>query len=213
MLASVSGEEQIIGAGEGCFVDRFCIHSFSELENDTEIYIFVGSGEIFAPIIEELGGIPGTKFAFSDFDLLDRVTEYYERAKNESIKTPIFKGAVTLLLAAVAEKNTLLPMSKRDSSTDICDILLYINEHFTEDLTLDSLAARFGYSPQYFSRLFHRYMRINLTEYINVARVNYAKKQLSLGKSVAEIAFESGFGSMPSFYRAYKKVFGDLPRG
>lgn len=213
MLASVSGKEYIIGAGEGCFADRFCVHSFSEPEKDTEIYIFVGSGEIFAPVIEELGGVPDTKFTFSDFDLLDRVIEYYESAKNESVKLSVFKGAVTLLLAAVAEKNTLLPKSGRDSSADICDILLYINEHFTEDLTLDSLAARFGYSPQYFSRIFHRYMKINLTEYINVARVNYARKQLSHGKSVAEIAFESGFGSMPSFYRAYKKVFGELPRG
>lgn len=213
MLASVSGEELIIGAGEGCFVDRFCIHSFSELEKDTEIYIFVGNGEIFVPILEELGGIPCAKFSFSDFEFLDKVVVYYERAKNERLRSSIFKGAVTLLLAAVAEENPLMSDSRRDNTGDICDILLYINEHFTEDLTLASLAARFGYSPQYFSRLFHRHMKTNLTEYINVARVNHAKKQMSLGKSVAEIAFESGFGSMPSFYRAYKKVFGELPRG
>jgi len=58
-------------------------------------------------------------------------------------------------------------------------------------------------------------MRINLTEYIGVARVNYAKKLLDTNraKSVAEIAFESGFSSVPTFYRAYKKVFGTLPRG
>jgi AraC-like DNA-binding protein len=139
--------------------------------------------------------------------------EYHERAKNETLRYSIFKGAVTLLLSAVAETNDLCPISSRYGSGDICDILLYINEHFTEDLTLNSLSERFGYSPQYFSRLFHRYMKVNLTEYINVARVNYAKKQLTLGKNVAEIAFESGFGSMPSFYRAYKKVFGELPRG
>ena len=213
MLASVSGEEHIISAGEGCFVDRFCIHSFSELEGNTEIYIFVGNGEIFLPIIRELGGVPQTRFSFSDFALLDSVADYYDKAKNENIRAAVFKGAVTLLLAAVAEQNPLVSDPRQDSPGDICNILLYINEHFKEDLTLDSLAARFGYSPQYFSRLFHKYMKVNLTEYVNVARVNYAKKQLSLGKSVAEIAFESGFGSMPSFYRAYKKVFGELPRG
>ena len=56
-------------------------------------------------------------------------------------------------------------------------------------------------------------MNMNMTEYVNIARVNYAKRQLDTDKSVAEIAFESGFGSLPSFYRAYKKVFGKLPRG
>jgi AraC-like DNA-binding protein len=58
-------------------------------------------------------------------------------------------------------------------------------------------------------------MKINLTEYIGIARINYAKKILDIDrkKSVAEIAFESGFSSVPTFYRAYKKVFGTLPRG
>ena len=56
-------------------------------------------------------------------------------------------------------------------------------------------------------------MKVNLTEYINIARVNYARKLLSSDKNVSDVAFESGFNSMPSFYRAYKKVFGILPRG
>ena len=92
-------------------------------------------------------------------------------------------------------------------------ILHYINEHYAEPLSLRSLSREFGYSPQYFSKLFHKYMRINLTEYVNIARVNQAKRLLESKKSIAEIAFECGFGSTPSFYRAYKKVFGSLPRG
>ena len=213
MLATVRGEEHIIGEGEGCFVDKFCTHSFSELEEGTEIYVFVGNSEIFEPIFADVGGVPRVRLVFDDFALLDRVVEYYESAKNEILRLSTFKGAMTLIISRIAEINSLLPAENRDSSADICAVLRYIGEHFTEDITLGSLSAEFGYSPQYFSRIFHRYMNINLTEYINIARVNYAKKQLSGGKNIADIAFESGFGSMPSFYRAYKKVFGELPRG
>ena len=213
MLASVRGEEYVIGAGEGCFVDRFCVHSFSELEADTEIYVFVGNSELFEPIFSDVLGVPGVKLVFDDFDLLDRVVEYYEGAKSEALRLACFKGGAELLLARIAESNEMLPAAERGSSTDICAVLRYIGEHFTEDITLGSISAEFGYSPQYFSRIFHRYMKVNLTEYINIARVNYARKLLDSDKNVSDVAFESGFNSMPSFYRAYKKVFGILPRG
>ena len=213
MLASVRGEEYIIGEGEGCFVDRFCVHSFSELEKDTEIYVFVGNSQLLYPIFSDVGGVPAVRFDFDDFELLDRVVEYYEKAKSEALRLACFKGAVELLLARRAEKNDMMSATERGSSTDICAVLRYIGEHFKEDITLGSISAEFGYSPQYFSRIFHKYMKVNLTEYINIARVNYAKKLLGQDKNVTEIAFESGFNSMPSFYRAYKKVFGVLPRG
>ena len=213
MLAVVKGEEYVISAGEGCFVDRFCVHAFSELDKDTEIYVFVGNRELFDPIFSEVGGVPPVKFLFDDYALLDKAVEVYDSAKNEDVRLLAFKGAAALLVARISSENRMMPSVDGNSSTDICAVLRYIGEHFAEDITLSSISAEFGYSPQYFSRLFHRYMKVNLTEYVNIARVNFAKRMMGSDKSVAEIAFESGFNSMPSFYRAYKKVFGELPRG
>ena len=213
MLASVKGEEYVISAGEGCFVDRFCVHSFSELEKDTEIYVFFGNSELFDPIFSDVGGVPPVSFSFDDYSLLDMTVNAYDSAESEEIRLLTFKGAVSLLIARIAGENRVEPTPERGASTDICAVLRYIGEHFSEDITLNSIASKFGYSPQYFSRLFHRYMKVNLTEYVNIARVNFAKRLMGSDKSVAQIAFESGFNSMPSFYRAYKKVFGELPRG
>ena len=213
MLASVKGEEYVISAGEGCFVDRFCVHSFSELEKDTEIYVFVGNSELFDPIFADACGVPPVRISFDDYSLLDMTVNAYDSAESEEIRLLTFKGAVSLLIARIAGENRVEPTPERGSSTDICAVLRYIGDHFSEDITLNSIASKFGYSPQYFSRLFHRYMKVNLTEYVNIARVNFAKRLMGSDKSVAQIAFESGFNSMPSFYRAYKKVFGELPRG
>ena len=212
MRASVNGEEHIIGEAEGCFVDRFCVHSFSEIEKDTEIYVFVGNSELFDPVFSDIGGVPSVKFRFDDYDLLDKVVASYDSAKNESVRLVSFKGAVALLIAGIASENNINDASEKGPSSSICAVLRYIGEHFNEDISLNSISAEFGYSPQYFSRIFHKYMKVNLSEYINIARVNFAKKLLDSDKSVTEIAFESGFNSMPSFYRVYKKVFGELPR-
>lgn len=215
MTAVINGEILSVEAGYGCFVNSFCMHSYSTSAEDTEVYAFVGNTAAFDPVFSDIGGIPPVKFKFDDFSLLDKLITHYNESAEDGIRRSIFRGAASLIPAIIAEKNTLLREDTANSIGEICSMLRYINDHFTEELTLSSLSAKFGYSPQYFSKVFHRYMKINLTEYISVARVNYAKKLLDTNrtKNVAEIAFESGFSSVPTFYRAYKKVFGTLPRG
>jgi AraC-like DNA-binding protein len=215
MAATVNGKELMIEPGNGCFVNSFCIHSYSELEGDTEVYAFVGNRDVFDAVLQDIGGIPPMKFEFNDFSLLDKIIAYYNDSEEEGLRYAMFRSATSLILTIIAKSNPLLSITCANSSREICAVLQYISEHFTDALTLGSLSARFGYSPQYFSKMFHRYMKINLTEYIGIARINYAKKILDIDrtKSVAEIAFESGFSSVPTFYRAYKKVFGTLPRG
>lgn len=214
MRAVINGEALTVDAGYGCFVNSFCMHSYSVATEETEVYAFVGNATAFDALFSDLGGIPPVCFRFDDFALLDRIVAYYNASGEDGVRHAVFCGAASLILAIIAENNAILPIPSAGGTDEICAILRYISDHFTEDLTLSSLAARFGYSPQYFSKLFHRYMPINLTEYVGVARVNYAKKLLDADrtKSVAEVAFESGFSSVPTFYRAYKKVFGSLPR-
>ena len=215
MLATVNAESLSVEAGYGCFVNSFCMHSYSAETEDTEVYAFVGNAPVFEPVISDIGGIPPVKFKFDDFSLLDKIVAYYNGSGEDGVRHAVFGGAASLLLAVIAENNSILSDFSANATGEICSVLRYISDHFAEDLTLSSISARFGYSPQYFSKMFHRYMKINLTEYIGVARVNYAKKLLDTNraKSVTEIAFESGFSSVPTFYRAYKKVFGTLPRG
>ena len=212
MLARINEREYHINGGEGCFVDKFCIHGFYDLEDNTEIYVFVGNSDFFEVLQSDMCGMPPVKFNFCDFDLLNKMMECYKGTDNEGIRIILFKSMLSFLMARIAQKNTLTKYREVKSTKDICEILSYICDHFREDISLQSLAEHFGYSPQYFSSMFHKHMNINLTEYINIARVNYARKLLKGDKSIAEIAYESGFNSLNSFYRAYKKVFGCAPR-
>lgn len=209
VLAQINRTQTVLSAKEGCFVDAFYPHSFEALEKDTEIFVFVGNAELFSAAFGDIGGTPARRFAWNDFDLLYRVTALYQEATSTAARLAVFRGAVSLLSSQIpvnAEQH-------RDGCAEtISAILGYINEHFTEPITLTDIARRFGYSPQYLSRLFHRFVPMNITDYINIARVNYAEKLLGEKKTVAEVAFECGFNSLPSFYRAYKKHTGVLPK-
>ena len=211
MYATIGGKNYEIGEGHGCFIPRFNPHSYSYQDEQTEVYTFVGDYACFEPAFRSLGGVPPTKFTFDDYPLLENAANFYISQTDERLKKTAFIGMVSLLLAKIAAKNVLLPTQK-DSATDkICAALEYVENNSEKELSLPILAEKFGYSPQHFSRLFHEYMPVHLNEYINSVRIARARRKIEEGVPVSDAAFSSGFSSLETFYRVYKKLFGKSP--
>ncbi len=88
----------------------------------------------------------------------------------------------------------------------------YINNHYGQKLTLDKIAASTGVSKYTLCRLFKEKRGISLFAYVEIVRVNNAAVLLNEKKlTIKEACFESGFKSMPTFFRAFKKVTGKTP--
>ena len=83
-------------------------------------------------------------------------------------------------------------------------ILQYIDDNFKEKLPLSRLAKELGYSREYISRVFHRYMKRGLNDYINERRLDYIANADKTRKKT-ELALESGFSSMQTYYRALSR--------
>jgi len=81
----------------------------------------------------------------------------------------------------------------------------YINEHCTEDLTLDKIASIAGFSKYHFSRLFKQFTGVSFYKYLNQKRIACAQKLLlNPDMSITEITFQSGFTSLSAFIRMFK---------
>lgn len=92
------------------------------------------------------------------------------------------------------------------------DSVAYINDHLTQELSLEDLAAQAALSPFYFSRLFKRETGFSPHQYILATRISSAKFLLqSTGDSVKSICFTVGFTSESSFCTAFKKQTGMTP--
>lgn len=82
-----------------------------------------------------------------------------------------------------------------------------------EDLDLRRLAALAGVSYRQLSEYLNAHQRQSFQEYLQAQRIRHAKHLLRTAPdlSVTRIAFDSGFNSLASFYRAFKRQEGKNP--
>ncbi len=91
-------------------------------------------------------------------------------------------------------------------------IVMYVNRHLMEDLSIPGLAKRFYMSPSQFGRVFKQATGAAPWDYIIKKRLTVAKEKLSVGESATSVCESCGFGEYSSFYRAYTKYFGHAPK-
>lgn len=89
------------------------------------------------------------------------------------------------------------------------EALLYIQEHFREDLSLQRIADQVGISPYYLSHLFHKQLKSDFTGYIFQLRMQYMMQLLQKKEyTVRELAEKLGYHDVGYFSRVVKKYTG-----
>ena len=90
-------------------------------------------------------------------------------------------------------------------------IVQYIDENYS-NININGVSEHFGYSPNYFSKLFKKNMGITFVEYVNKKRLNKAVELLTTtDKTVDSICAEIGFSDKKHFYEIFKKYVGTTP--
>ena len=88
----------------------------------------------------------------------------------------------------------------------------YIDEHYSEGVSLEEVAEATGISRYYVSHLFKELMDNTFVGYVNELRLNHAAMLLLTTDSpIIEIASKSGFNNLSNFNRAFKMYFNKTP--
>lgn len=91
-------------------------------------------------------------------------------------------------------------------------ILEYVNAHFAEKLSLESVSGMFGYNQSYFCRRFREITGIPFSRYLLLLRMERAQKLLqNTGDGIASVAMQCGFPDVGYFSNCFKKAFGFTP--
>lgn len=89
----------------------------------------------------------------------------------------------------------------------------YIDSNYKKEITLEELAKKTGFTPNYFCGIFKKITGKTVIEYRNEARIKEARQLLSFStKKITSICFEMGFNDLTYFERVFKKYAGTSPR-
>jgi len=91
-------------------------------------------------------------------------------------------------------------------------VLAHIDEHPGAPLHMSTLAKQAAVTPAHFSRVFKSLTGLTVTEYVTTKRIIRSKELLSeTNATIAEIAEQCGFESLPHFHRTFKRMTGLTP--
>ena len=139
---------------------------------------------------------------------VQKAHEYYCMGADERL----VKSYMSVCICQLMQILSLVKHEKNIDADITRKLLIYIDNHFTSDLSLDSLAKELGVSRFHISRIFSERLHTSFNEYINRHRVAYAQHLLSTtSASVTDIGFEAGFKSQRSFFRAFKEILDISP--
>ena len=111
-------------------------------------------------------------------------------------------------------ENTAEPtmVSQHKKLNRLATITTYIKDNYNTDLSLESLAEIFAYSPTYLSRMFQKDANMNFKSYLQSVRLEYAYRELmNTDHSISQIAMNNGFPSSKAFSKLFVKKYNALP--
>ena len=97
------------------------------------------------------------------------------------------------------------------SDSQVEQLLKYINQNLSQDLSIDTLSEKFFFSKYHMMRKFREETGYTIHNYISSKRLLLARSLISQETPVLKAAQQSGFRDYTTFIRAYKKQFGTTP--
>lgn len=114
-----------------------------------------------------------------------------------------------MILCELAESCYSIPST---ANTCIEQAICFMEEHITENISLDEIADHIGLSKYYFNRLFNKHIGMTPHRYFINMRVQHAKRLLlTTHASVEKIAEMCGFDNASNFIRLFKQRTGMTP--
>lgn len=142
--------------------------------------------------------------------LLDEIA--YINNVDESLKQLQTRILLLQVLTELCNNKSMLSASNSGNADMQKEMLMYIQEHFTEKISLAMMAERFHLSEKYLSRYFKEHFHLPFSNYVQHLRLTLAKQLLeATNLPITEVALRSGFPSVSYFIRSFNIAYGTSP--
>jgi transcriptional regulator GlxA family with amidase domain len=162
-------------------------------------------------IITEEQGIYSSGGANSYWNLLLYLVEKYTDRDTAILASKYFAVDID------RESQNAFMLFQGQKGHEDAEILLaqeFIEGHFTDKITVDSLAGRYAIGRRSFERRFKKATNNTVVEYIQRVKIEAAKRSFeSSRKNISEVMFDVGYTDTKAFRMVFKKITGLTPVG
>ena len=150
------------------------------------------------------------------FDVIEDIIYcYYEKdiAYELELKSLLFKFFSLLYKNDLIKKH----QSKNNLTINTTDkiklVLNYINDHYSEDISINTLAELCDYSEYHFMRFFKKHIGLTCVQYINNLRLEKSSILLtSTNNAIMDVSLEVGFDNLSYFNKLFKRKYNLTPK-
>ncbi|AJQ28748.1 helix-turn-helix transcriptional regulator [Pelosinus fermentans] len=228
--ATVNGLEYTMCEKDILFIAGGDIHSFHTRNNKGNRFFIqfeISTLDVFGQSHQLTPFLSMTKFISAKEDpllhteleknIIALINEYQHRALGYTLylNARIF-DILVLLSRSVCNNISAEISSSSNKKFHILEKLnlafQYIEEQYQNDISLKDVSSAAGFSEYHFSRIFKEMTGNHFLSYLNERRIKQAIRLLiAHNKSITEIALSSGFNSIATFNRTFKKLKGCTP--
>lgn len=145
------------------------------------------------------------------FPRLDRGTVNHLLIQVSRFEAYAARDQIIAALMNLADQG-LSPATAMEAEDKVDSLVRYIQAHYNEEISIQSLADHYGMTPGYLSSLFKKKTKKTIVQYITDLRMKRAREYLEKSSlSMADIAQNVGFNEAQYFSRVFKKSVGITP--
>ncbi len=196
--------------GDIVFIPKGVIHKTSYEDMHSRLLVNCSDEYLNGAEIKEAFVYRNRKYSAEIHAVLKNMEKEYLHADKFSDRLII--GYMQQLLAIVYRTENEFENTRVQNKYAL-KALDYLNDNYTNEITLSALAERLTISQEHLSRIFKRETGLGFNEYLSLLRLKKAESLLKLNNnmSVSEIAFSCGFNDSNYFCEKFKSVYGMSP--
>lgn len=222
----IDGAETTIHGGQLCLIGPKALHSIHPRPRGSgqNVLSISFDGEYLSRMCPDLAGLrlnQGVIYGFggiADGELLglcERIVLCVDDGESP-LQMVELNALLYQLLLHICTRCTAdvhpVESSVSQQTDNLQDITEYMERHYAEKLAVGRIASHFGYSREYFSRLFKRGTGVTPDQYLTEIRLQSALDDLLNGAdTIVQIAEHNGFANTKSFSKAFKGRFSVTP--
>lgn len=199
------GRQFTAGPGDAVLIDCRYPHRYAA-RSDLRFHYFHFTGsssQDYCSLIREIYGSGYLKGACStETGRIFRNMMHQVRTKGDRENEHRISVYIHMILCALVEAGTDRQAGTRRTMDQV---ITYMQDHLTENLSIEDMASAAGLSRYYFNRLFRQQTGVSPHRYFNNLRIQKARLLLhTTDDSVAQIAEACGFDNVSNFIRLFR---------